>query len=93
MNKILPIILVVLFSSNVFADLNIKDNEVSVEDRISQDNYTEIYLNSGDKGYLLVCNKLTGCYTLAGELCKKEGYSSYHLQEYPAAHRWIIFCN
>ena len=93
MDKILPIILVVLFSSNVFAELNLKDNELSVEDRIAHDNYTEIYLNTGDKGYLLICAKLSGCYTLAGELCKKEGYTSYIGQEYTTAHRWIIFCN
>ena len=85
--------LVVLFSSTVFAELNIKDNEVSIEDRISPDSYTEIYTSSGSKAYLLLCNKLTGCFALAGELCKEEGYTVYSNQEYTTAHRWVISCN
>ena len=89
--------LVVLFSSNVFAD-ELNEFEKSVKDAIEQAraSFTKIYTKEGNSGYLLNCTGTDSCYVIAGELCKEEGYVVINSKEYSFpqnfVNRWVILC-
>ena len=93
MNKILPIILVVLFSSNVFAD------EQKYIDEAQEQSETvfvaKIILSSGKSGYHLYANVpiRARLESKAGMLCNK-GYIVHREETYGGfQHRkWVIEC-
>ena len=97
MNRIFTIMLVVLFSSNVFAD-ELNQFELNTNDAIERagTSFVKIYTTEGNNGYLLNCPGTLSCFVIAGELCKEEGYSILSSKEYNLStnivNRWVILC-
>ena len=73
MNKILPIILVVVLSGCGLFQKSIKENIHNIVKDIKKDS---VYLPSGNIGYTVSCHYNQGdeCFYIMGEVCKRDGY-------------------
>jgi len=97
MNKILPIILVVLFSSNVFAEVTEQDYLDEAKERAKAVLVSKFYLSNGRYGYNLLANQ--GYYNgqleaRSSELCGKKGYVLVREETLTSTvRRRIIQCN
>ena len=97
MNKIFTIMLVVLFSSNVFAEVTEQDYIDEAKKNANQPIVSKFYLQNGKYGYHMyaVMNEwIFGAFEArASELCGTKGYTKTLDEKSGNNRRQIIQCN
>ena len=93
MNRIFTIMLVVLFSSNIFAD---EKQYIQEAEEWGADVFAaKIFTADGKEGYHLYTNVIFrgGLEIKAGQICTTKGYTVIREETSGNNRRWIIKCN